>query len=349
MKELREKTNREKFNRGDDFGGQGGGDEPLISLVIPAYNEEANIPRLEKELMEVTSGLPYRFEFILIDNHSTDRTGQMIKTICKRDNRWKYILMSKNFHVESSISAGYHYASGDAMIVLYSDLQEPPNVIPRFLEAWRQGYDIVHGVHTKRVGESPILSFLVKCAYKFVSWCSESPIPADAGDFRLISRRVRDVLEQCGDYHRYTRGLIAWLGFPQTTVKYVRQPRRAGKATSDFSVYWRYFSNAITGFSMKPLRLFLLLGLASVSISGVLLVLCAFVCGDRELLMFSALAMLQFLLGGLAFLGIGFLGEYCGRTYTEVKNRPLFIVQELVNFDGSPAKRAEAELTLTRQ
>src|SRR5277367_257017 len=163
--------------------------KPLVSIIIPAYNEEANIARLEKELLAATNDLPYRFEFILIDNASKDSTGTLVKSICERDRRWRYIRFSRNFRVESSITAGYHFASGDAMIVLYSDLQEPPSVIPQFLEAWSAGFDIVHGIHTRRIGEAALLSVLVKMAYRFVSWCSESPIPEDAGDFRLISKR----------------------------------------------------------------------------------------------------------------------------------------------------------------
>jgi polyisoprenyl-phosphate glycosyltransferase len=352
MKELAEMDNKGMVDTGylkPNSTGGAAAQLPLVSLVIPAYNEEANIPRLESELNEAIKDLPYRFEIILIDNHSTDSTGRLIKAICERDSRWRYILFRRNFHVESSIAAGYHFAKGEAMIVLYSDLQEPPSVIPQFLKSWQEGFDIVHGVHTKRVGEQFLFSILVKCAYRFVSWCSETPIPPDAGDFRLISKRVRDALEQCGDYHRYTRGLIAWLGFPQTTVNYVRQPRLAGKATSNFSIYWRYFSNAITSFSLKPLRLFSVLGLASFAVSALLVLLSLSLHGDREMLLFTALAALQFFIGALTFLGIGFLGEYCGRTYTEVKHRPLYIIQEVVNIQNSAVNYTEAQTAATRQ
>jgi glycosyltransferase involved in cell wall biosynthesis len=334
MKELATKDKKYSQQPGDQGADNvDGGKRPLISIIVPAYNEELNIARLETELNESIGGLPYRFEIILVDNNSADRTGDLIKAICLRDNRWKYIRFSKNFRVESSIAAGYHYAVGEAMIVLYSDLQEPPSVIPAFLAAWENGFDIVHGVHTQRIGEPVWLSFLVKQAYRLVNWCSESPIPENAGDFRLISRRVRDALEQCGDYHRYTRGLIAWLGFPQTTVKYARRPRQAGDSKSDFSVYWSYFSNAITSFSLKPLRLFLLLGVASLLLSGTLLCASYFVRGQEIFFILSILSALQFLLAGVTFLGIGVLGEYCGRTYTEVKGRPLYIIEELVNLD----------------
>src|SRR5277367_3058341 len=163
--------------------------KPLISIVVPARNEERNIVRLEQELLEATNGLPYRFEFIIIDNSSSDNTPALVKAICARDQRWKYIRFSRNFTVEGSIAAGYHYASGEAMIVLYSDLQEPPSMISAFLEKWREGYDVVYGVHTARHGETALFSYMVHLAYKFVNWCSEAPIPENSGDFRLISRR----------------------------------------------------------------------------------------------------------------------------------------------------------------
>jgi polyisoprenyl-phosphate glycosyltransferase len=317
----------------DIFDGEREHGKQLISVIVPARNEERNIARLESELNAATKGLPYRFEFIIIDNSSKDRTGAMVKAICARDSRWKYIRFSRNFTVEGSIAAGYHYASGDAMIVLYSDLQEPPDMIPVFLSKWKEGYDVVYGVHTARHGETALFSFIVHLAYKFVNWCSEAPIPENSGDFRLISRRVRDAFEQCGDYHRYTRGLIAWLGFPSAGIKYERRPRLEGKSNSDVSVYWAYFSNAITGFSMKPLRFFTLLALISTVITV------AFTFGAIECLvthytsagLVLSFAALSIGLAALQFFGIGMLGEYVGRTYTEVKHRPLYLIEESVN------------------
>jgi len=310
------------------------GEKTLISIIVPAYNEELNIGRLEKELIQATTGLPFQFEFIVIDNCSKDRTGDMLKEICARDKRWRYIRFSRNFKIESSIAAGYHYASGEAMIVLYSDLQEPPSLIAEFLRQWRAGYDVVYGVHTARMGETKLFSYIVKLAYQFVNWCSETPIPLNSGDFRLISRRVRDALEQCGDYHRYTRGLIAWLGFPHIGVRYERRARRAGKSNSDISLYWAYFSNAITGFSLKPLRFFILLGIGSLMLSAALGIaaILTFTLAHKALLGLGlALGTLQLLIASALFFGFGFLGEYAGRTYTEVKHRPLYIVEQSVN------------------
>jgi polyisoprenyl-phosphate glycosyltransferase len=308
--------------------------KPLISIVVPARNEERNIARLEQELVEATNPLPYRFEFLVIDNSSQDNTPALVKEICARDKRWKYIRFSRNFTVEGSIAAGYHYASGEAMIVLYSDLQEPPSMISAFLQKWREGYDVVYGVHTARHGETALFSYMVHLAYKFVNWCSSAPIPENSGDFRLISRRVRDAFEQCGgDYHRYTRGLIAWLGFPSIGIKYERRPRLEGRSNSDFSVYWAYFSNAITGFSMTPLRFFTLLAVISGVLTVFLIGAACFCFVDQlkaQAYLFSFMA-LQIGLATLQFFGIGMLGEYVGRTYTEGKHRPLYIIEESAN------------------
>src|SRR5512143_2766400 len=148
---------------------------PLVTIVIPARNEEENIPRLERELLAVTDPLPYRFEFIVVDNASSDRTPELVKDLCARDPRWRYLRFSRNFTVEMSITAGYHFAQGEAIVVLYSDLQDPPEVIPAFLERWREGYDVVYGTRTKRSGDAKWRNALVHVAYRLISWFSEVP------------------------------------------------------------------------------------------------------------------------------------------------------------------------------
>lgn len=310
------------------------GEPLLVSIVIPAYNEEESIPRLEQELLAVVDGLPYQFEFIVVDNHSTDRTGPMIREICARDPRWKYLRFSRNFTVEMSITAGYRFASGDAMIVLYSDLQDPPSVIPRFLEKWREGFDVVYGVRTRRPGDPTWRNLSVKVAYRMIAWAAETAIPKDTGDFRLITRQVRDALEQCPETNRYMRGLIAWLGFRQTGIEYERRPREAGTSKAPFWPTLFFTINAITSFSFKPLRVFLLMGFATVGLSLVAAVVYTilYLTGSPPAGI-TTLIVLSFLGVGLNSIGIGILGEYLGRTYAEVKHRPLYVVQEVVNLE----------------
>jgi dolichol-phosphate mannosyltransferase len=318
-------------------------EKPLVSIIIPALNEEENILRLERELLAVVDPLPYRFEFLVIDNHSTDRTSELVKDLCARDGRWKYLRFSRNFMVEMSITAGYHFAQGDVMIVLSSDLQDPPDVIPRFLEKWQEGWDVVYGVRTHRPGDPALRNFFVKWAYKVISWSAEHPIPKNTGDYRLITREVRDALEQCGEANRYMRGLIAWLGFQQTGINYERRPREAGVSKAPFwhTVFFTF--DAITSFSLKPLRLFLFLGFAMMGLSVVAIILYSVLAmlGSPPPGI-TTLIILSFLGIGVNSLGIGVLGEYLGRTYIEVKRRPLYIVQESASL-RSAGRKSEVE------
>jgi len=309
---------------------------PLVTIVIPARNEEANIPRLEEEVRRVTDPLPYRFEFLVIDNASKDRTPELVKAICARDPRWSYLRFSRDFTVESSISAGYHHARGDAIIVLYSDLQDPPELIATFLEKWREGYDVVYGTRTRRPGDPKWRNALVKVAYRVIAWSSEVPIPTDAGDFRLISRRVRDALDRCGEYNRYMRGMISWIGFRQIGVPYERRPRLAGESKAPFWHLVTFVFSAISSYSLKPLRLFTMFGFlvlgASLAAAGFYSI-AAFLGHPPPGI--TTLIVLGWVAIGLNALGIGVLGEYVGRTYSEVKHRPLWVVDETVNLPGS--------------
>lgn len=318
-------------------------EQPLVTIIIPARNEEANIPRLEPELKAALDPLPYRYEFIVVDNHSTDRTGELVKDICRRDSRWKYLRFSRNFTVEMSITAGYHYAAGDAIVVLYSDLQDPPDVIPRLLEKWREGHDVVYGARTVRPGDPTWRNAAVRVAYRLIAWFADVPIPQNAGDFRLITRQVRDALGQCGEYNRYMRGLIAWLGFRQASVPYERRPRAGGVSKAPFWELVFFVFNAVTSFSLKPLRLFTFLGitLISVSILSVPVYTYLYFTG-RAPPGITTLVILASLGIGLNSLGIGVLGEYIGRTYAEVKRRPLYIIQEAVNFDKARSGNRES-------
>jgi dolichol-phosphate mannosyltransferase len=316
--------------------GGGGPRRELVSLVIPARNEVGNIDRLEQELATVTGPLPYDFEFIVIDNASTDGTGERIKAICSRDPRWKYVRFSRDFTVEMSLTAGYRLARGDAIIVLYSDLQDPPEVIPRLLSKWKEGFDVVYGVRTVRPGDPAWRNFAVRVAYRLISAMSDVPIPENAGDFRLITRQVRDALNQCGEYNRYLRGMIAWLGFRQVGVPYERRPRLEGTSKAPFWDMLVFTLKAITSFSLRPLRFFTLFGFLMLLLSGVAVLVYAILWffGSAPPGI-TTLITLAFAGIGLNSLGIGLLGEYIGRTYAEVKRRPLYIIQESVNLGAA--------------
>jgi dolichol-phosphate mannosyltransferase len=315
----------------------------LITIVIPALNEEENIPSLEREVHEALDGLPYDFEFIVIDNGSTDRTHDLVLDICARDRRWRYVRFSRNFGVEASMAAGYGLAAGDAIVVLYSDLQDPPSVIPEMLQKWQAGYDVVYGVRTVRHGDPAWRNALIRLAYRIIDALADVPIPRNAGDFRLISRPVRDALAGFGETNRYTRGLIAWLGFQQTGVEYERRSRTAGDSKAPIGALIVFALNAVTSFSLRPLRLFAWLGFALVAASlvAVPVYVLLYVAGNPPPGL-TTLIILGLLGIGVNSLGIGILGEYLGRTYAETKRRPLYVIAETVNLDSDPGSETRS-------
>ena len=306
----------------------------LISIVIPARNEQDNIEPLERELGECLHGLPYDFEFLVVDNGSTDGTEAAVKAICARDARWKYIRFSRDFGVEASLTAGYRLTTGAAIVVLYSDLQDPPQVIPTFLAKWREGYDVVYGVRTVRPGDAKWRNGMVKVVYRMISALADVKIPQNAGDFRLISRRVADALEQCNESNRYMRGLIAWLGFEQTGVEYERRPRLAGESKAPIGSLIVFALNAFTSFSVKPLRVFTYFGFGMLALSllAATVYVLLFLTGDPPAGI-TTLIVLALMGIGINSLGIGVLGEYLGRTYAETKRRPLYVIADAVNIE----------------
>jgi polyisoprenyl-phosphate glycosyltransferase len=320
-----------------------GDERALVSIVIPARNEQDNIERLEREVTAATDPLPYRFEFIVVDNASTDSTPELIKALCARDPRWKYVRFTRDFTVEMSITAGYRYAQGQAILVLYSDLQEPPEAIPAFLEKWREGYDVVYGEQVARHGESRVRTAAVRAVYRLVARLAEVRIPPDACDFRLITAEVRDALMELGERVRYLRGMVAWLGFSQTAIPYERRPRQAGQSKMSFSLLFGYLANAIFGFSFSPTRVFAAIGilLSLLATGGAVAAAILALAGVAV----SAAVWLALLIVGVAALnaiGLWVVGEYAARSYFETIRRPIYIVSETVNIDRPVVSRLAA-------
>jgi polyisoprenyl-phosphate glycosyltransferase len=306
--------------------------EPLVSIVMPAYNEAGNIPRLEAELTQVLEGLPYRFEFLVVEGGSDDGTPELLRELSARDPRWKHVELTRRFSVEASITAGYAYARGDAIVVLYSDLQEPPELIPEFLEKWQQGYDSVYGEQTAREGEGRLRSWLVRRAYRLIGASSDVPIPADACDFRLITSEVRDALMRCEERVRYLRGLVAWLGFRQAAVPYVRRRRLADESKASTRLLARYFANGLFGFSLRPLHAVgwaggLLLAIALVA--GLIAAVLGLTGSDVPLIL--GVTAIVAALVGVNTLALWLVGEYVGRSYVESLRRPLYLVRDSVH------------------
>jgi dolichol-phosphate mannosyltransferase len=308
----------------------------LLSIILPARNEAENLPRAYRELAAVLPGLPCRHEVLIIDNDSDDTTATVAAELCRADRRWKYIKFSRNFGVEASIAAGLRFAVGDAALVLFSDLQDPPELIPEFIRRWQQGHDVVYGVLRERAGDPSWRRWSARLAYRLIGKLAEVPITPDATDFRLLSRRAIDALNQFGERNRYLRGMADWIGFRRSAVPYDRRPRTAGRSKAPLSCMLNVFANALTSFSIRPVQLF--------SVAGAALLLVTLGLGLAGLFGgwpagMTGLHLL--LLGNLTvlLLGLGTVGEYVARGYVELKRRPMFLVESTINMDPPPSRR----------
>jgi dolichol-phosphate mannosyltransferase len=301
---------------------------------MPARNEEANLPRAYDEVTAALADLTCDYEVLVIDNASADRTADVAAALCRRDRRWRYLRFSRNFHVEGSLAAGLRFAGGDAAVVLFSDLQDPPDLIPEFVRRWDEGHDVVYGVVRRRPGEPWWKTAASRLLYRLIAALADVDIPPGATDFRLLSRRAIDALNQCGERNRYLRGLAHWVGFRSCAIPYDRRPRTAGRSKAPLFYMLGLAANALTSFSIKPLQLFALagwlvlactLGLGLAWLAGCML---AAPLPDHAPIYLLLLAQLAVML-----LGFGTLGEYVGRTYIEAKRRPLFVVEHTINLD----------------
>jgi len=316
--------------------------KPLVTIVIPAYNEEDNLPELYDRLAKVVDPLTdYEFEFLLIDNHSQDNTEKLARSFVEKDERYRYIRFSRNFSFEGSLAAGVHYALGEALIYLPSDLQDPPEEIPVMLEKWKEGYDIVYGVLATRSDASWFKSVGAVLAYKLIRKLSDIHIPENATDFRLISRPAIEALKRCGERNRYMRGLTYWIGFNRTSFTYERAPRKKGTSTAGLIFCFNFAVMAIVAFSAKPLRWASLLGVLTTVIS----ILGAIVYSSLLFLIsfgivgltppppgWTTQMLVILFLGGIQCLFIGVIGEYLSNIYSETKERPLWVIQDTAGF-----------------
>jgi glycosyltransferase involved in cell wall biosynthesis len=308
-------------------------DGQLFSLVVPVLNEEDVLDGTYATLNQVLEGLGMPFEVVVVDNGSGDRTPELMAAICAADPRWKYIRLSRNFGYQNSITAGMLAASGDGIMIIDADLQDPPELIPEFVKRWREGYDIVYGVREKRTGEPFLRVFPTMLAMRFITWMSDDvKLPLHSSDFRLISRRVRDAFAQLPETTRYVRGMIHWLGFRQIGIPYVRRGRVGGYSKVNPLYLIGFMFNAVFNFSIKPLRLFSLMGAMILALTTLLAVVYAamsFITSPPPGITTVLLLLLSNL--GLCSLGIGVLGEYIAKIYHETKRRPMWLVDYTLN------------------
>ena len=311
--------------------------KPLISLVVPVYNEEDTLPLFYPAVRAVIDPFAdrYEFEFVFTDNHSSDGTPELLRELARSDARVRAYRFSRNFGYQRSILTAYLRSKGDAAIQLDCDLQDPPELIPIFLEKWRDGSDVVYGIRRSRL-ESRRWTVARKVFYWLVDFLSEDPIPRDAGDFRLISRRVIEELRRIGEPSPYLRGTIATLGFRQTGIDYARQARAVG--TSKFSFYDNIALalDGIVNQSVVPLRMATYVGLAIAALTvfaSLGYILAYFTVGFRAPAGFTTTTVLILGSLGINALLLGIIGEYLGRMYLQMKNRSLSIVERELHED----------------
>ncbi|HVT89144.1 MAG TPA: glycosyltransferase family 2 protein [Tepidisphaeraceae bacterium] len=321
----------------------------LLSLVIPVYNEHEVFKMLRQELEELLAMIACPTEIILVNDGSADDTLAMALQWAQADSRIRVLGLSRNFGHQAAVTAGLDVAAGDAIVVMDADLQDPPNVVLEMLQKYREGYDVVYGQRIDRTGESSFKRFTAWAFYRFMRTFIHKDLPADTGDFRLVSRQVLIALNEMRETHRFLRGMVAWAGFSQTAVQFKRPPRAAGSTKYPLRKMIRFAWTAACSFSAAPLRVSLFFGIA-VALFGFVAAFWAILTkwfGYTERGWTSLMAVIC-VVGGAILFSIGVLGEYIGRIFEEVKGRPLYLVSTRANFgpefERSPEQRmAEAE------
>lgn len=307
---------------------------PRFSMVVPIWNEELVIPELYRRVVETMEQTGESWELIFVNDGSQDRSLSMLLALCEKDLRVKVIDFSRNFGHQIAISAGTDFAEGDAVIVMDADLQDPPEVVLQMIEKWRAGYEVVYAVRTQRAGETWFKRVTASLFYRLLQRVADVKIPLDAGDFRLMDRRVVLAMRQLREKHRFMRGLSSWVGFKQTPVEYARAERFAGETKYPLAKMLRLANTAITSFSYLPLRLatYFGFGLAGLSLLGIIVTIVLRLAGNPFFQGQATTLVSVLFLGGIQLIFLGIIGEYLGRIYDEVKNRPLYIISRAYGF-----------------
>ena len=304
--------------------------KPVFSIVAPVFNEIGSVEEFYKAIVSVMAPLKKPWELMLVDDGSTDGSTNTIRELASKDPHVKPVIFARNFGHQVAVTAGLDYTSGDAVIIIDADLQDPPAVMLDLIKKWKEGFEVVYAVRRKREGESWFKLVTASMFYRLIYRITDVKIPLDTGDFRLIDRKVVNVLSQMRERHRFLRGMAAWVGFRQVGIEYDRKERYAGKTKYPFSKMFKLALNAITSFSYFPLQLATYLGFvcAGISILAIPVVAYMRLSNQGELLGQATTLIAVLLLGGVQLITLGILGEYIGRIYDEAKGRPLYIVSE---------------------
>jgi len=306
------------------------------SIVIPIYNEQENLPELYNRLKQIIDTLEGKSELVLIDDGSKDNSLQILEELNQKDSRVHYLSFARNFGHQIAVTAGLNYAQGNAIIVMDADLQDPPEIIPELITKWQEGYHVVYAQRISRKQENWFKKLMAYCFYRILNRFTDVTIPNDTGDFCLMSREVVNILNSMPEKHRYIRGLRAWIGFPQTAVKFNRDPRFAGEVKYTFTKSLKLGIDGIISLSRKPLKLATYLGLLTALLAIFMMILVLFwrlYQAPTQLVGYAMITIAIFFLGAVQLICLGILGEYIGRIYDEVKQRPIYTVKKAVGFN----------------
>jgi len=308
----------------------------LLSAVIPCANEQEVLCETNRRLLAALEPMGLDFEIVYVDDGSTDSTPDLLRDLQSHDRRVRVVRLSRNFGQQVAITAGLEHASGDALVIIDADLQDPPGVIADFVRKWREGYDVAYGVRTEREAERAFKVWTAKAFYRFINRLSDTSIPLDAGDFRLMDRRVVEALLAMPERDRFVRGMVSWLGFSQVAVPYCRAPRLAGSTKFPLFKMLRFAMDGIVSFSIVPLRLATWLGLASSGLAalGIVYALLSRFFARDWVKGWTSVEIAVWFIGGVQLVCLGIIGEYIGRIYGESKHRPLYVVREKMGFDA---------------
>lgn len=308
---------------------------PDLSLVVPMFNEAGNVDGLFRRLAEVMADMGVTYEIVCVDDGSRDDTVARVVEHHRREPRIKVVELSRNFGKELALTAGLHHAAGKAVVMIDADLQHPPELIRDMLTQWRAGYEMVIAVRTSRDDESPLKRAAARAFYRLFGQVSEIKLPQGAGDFRLLDRKVVDVLNAMPEHTRFMKGLYAWVGFKQITIPFEVAPRAEGHSSFNAFRLWRLAIDGITSFTSVPLKVWTFMGMlvaAFALLYGLLFIVKTLILGI-DVPGYPSLIVAITFFAGVQLISLGVIGEYLGRVFAEVKNRPLYIVRNSVGFD----------------